>query len=802
MKSLIIIIVLISIPVFAVSQGKVSGIIVDASGEPLCYATVSELITSTNVYKNTVLSDTLGRFSIHTQEHEPTLFITSIGHKSKKILVTVGQEMEIIMEADTMLSLNEVTITAQKPQIKFAADRLIYDMSSNPLKDDNMLAALKFVPLVYANEESFSIIGKDRTEFYINGRKSNMNQDALITYLKTLPAENIKNIEIITTPGSTFRGEGNFGIINIELKENENDGLKGVITGQIWKTHYVKEMGSLDLNYQKNKLTTDFSVGITNSSDWKENDVSSVYKENGLITNTNTLTDGDYLSYYTTIRADYRLRSEEVIGIIVNARMGSGNWIEKGMTKFKTESSDQIDSMINIDYQSKSYNPEIAINGNYRLNFGSSNQYLIIDLDYLNNYNKYKSVNIMNYVDDAGEYVADNKNFKQITPHKTHLYSGKIEYGNNIGQDFNLKMGMDTYYSNTDFDDKYTTWHEGEYIPDTLRSNQFELKEWTSALFMNADKKWSSKLSASLGARLEYTHYKGIQHTTNENVNDKYFKLLPVFYVGYAPINNHKFNYDFSYRVSRPQFSNLNPFKTYTSPNSYKTGNPFLKPSTRIAHYLQYLFFNKYYLTASYSTTKDIINQIQIIKEDDFIETKPVNLGKLNEFRLAFNTTTNYMDNRASMNFNIAYNWMKVKGTSETVSLDYSIQFLDAYLYNYFLLSKKYDLSFDMGGSFSTKQRYANIEYPSTLNLNAQLKKKIRNWQLGLYCNVSSFIYDSKWTLIGRRIYDTEDLQTITYRKGETVSVGIRASYSFGNTNVKGIKQRSTSNSEVKSRVN
>ena len=801
-KLQILIITMISIHTLAFSQKKIEGIIVDIDGDPLCYATVSEINVATNALNNTILSDTLGRFSIFIQDKEPCLFITSIGHKSKKIFLTENQQdMKIIMETDTMLSLAEVTVVAQKPQIKLTADRLIYDMSSNPLKDNNTLAALKFVPLIYSNEESFSIIGKDRTDFYINGRKSNMNQEALIAYLKILPAESIKNIEVITTPNSTFRGEGNFGVINIQLKDNENDGLKGMFSGQIWKTHYVKERGSLDLNYQKGRFMTDFSVGVTHSSDWKENTINSVYKETGLNTSTQTVTDGNNTSYFANFRTDYQLKESQIIGLIVNTRMESGRWTESGQTKFKNQAIEDIDSLVSIDYYSKSRNPEVAINANYRLSIHHT-QYLTIDLDYLNNYNKLRSDNIMYNIDEEGNSLSLNKNFRQITPHRTNIYSGKIEYGNALNDNLNIKSGFDTYYSNINFNDKYTNWQNDQYVPDTLQSNEFTLKEWTSALFAHADKKWSSRFSTSLGARLEYTQYKGVQHTTKENINDEYFKLLPVLYVDYKASDNHKFNYNLSYRIVRPPFKELNPFKVYTSPNSYKTGNPFLKPATRISNQLQYLFFNKYYLTGSYDVTDDIINHLQIIKGENLIETKPVNLGKSKEFKLSFNTTMNYLESRASLNFNIAYNWMQVKGNSEGVNLDYTIRFLNLYLYNYFLLSKKHDLSIDFGGNFSTKQKYANVVYPSVLNMNAQLNKKIKNWQLGLYCFISSSIYDSNWTLIGRRIYDTEDLQTVTLKKGEAISTGIRISYSFGDLKVKGTKQRNTSNSEVKSRVN
>lgn len=672
-RLIILIILMTFIPLVVFSQKQIDGIIVNKKGETIPYAVIHEILTRDGSLLTTVLSDSLGKFRMLPSQNESFLYITNLGYKSKKIdLQNELSNIIVVLETDTTTVLKEVVISARKLTMQIKPDRIIYDMSSNPLKDDNVLEALKFVPLVNANSGGFSIIGKDNTIVYINGRKSNLSTNALASYLASLSANSIKNIEVIMTPNSTFRGEGSFGIINIQLRNNESDGLKGLFSGQVWKTHYFKESGNLSLNYQKNKLATNLNFGITNSSDWKNSSVETLYKINNLNTSTNTITDGDNIRYFASLATDYKLNDMQTLGFVVSTSFDDGNWTETGITKFVNLGLNKTDSILDIHYKSKPCNSEIAVNANYRINFDKSKQYIFIDLDYLNNYNKQRSQNRMNYLDNNENIMSLYKDFEQISPQKTNVWSGKVEYGNSFDSQLNLKSGVDVYYSTIGNDDQYKSLENGILVIDKSKSNNFEIKEWTPAIFMYLNKDWSKKISTSLGARLEYTSYKGIQHTSNENFENDYFKILPAFYFFYAPSSNHRINYNLSYRISRPSFKSLNPFVIYTSPTSYSKGNPFLNPAKRIFHNLQYMFQSKYYFTVFYNETKDVINGINLIKENNMIESKPVNIGKERNFSALFNTSFKYLNDYATLSLNLSYNWIQAKGSAEGLDLNYS----------------------------------------------------------------------------------------------------------------------------------
>jgi outer membrane receptor for ferrienterochelin and colicin len=116
--------------------------------------------------------------------------------------------------------IQEVTMTKKVFQKK--ADRMVFDVANSPIaKGTTGFDLLKETPMVSSTDNAtLKILGKNASIIYINGRKSNMEPEAVIEMLKNMPSENISKIEVITMPSSEFQVEGNQGIINIILKKN------------------------------------------------------------------------------------------------------------------------------------------------------------------------------------------------------------------------------------------------------------------------------------------------------------------------------------------------------------------------------------------------------------------------------------------------------------------------------------------------------------------------------------------------------------------------------------------------------
>ena len=65
--------------------------------------------------------------------------------------------------------------------------------------------------IVDRQNESINMLGKGGVNVMINGKITYMPSSALVQYLNGINAENVKSIELITTPPSKYDAEGNAG---------------------------------------------------------------------------------------------------------------------------------------------------------------------------------------------------------------------------------------------------------------------------------------------------------------------------------------------------------------------------------------------------------------------------------------------------------------------------------------------------------------------------------------------------------------------------------------------------------------
>ncbi|WP_337518794.1 TonB-dependent receptor plug domain-containing protein, partial [Alistipes ihumii] len=220
-----------------------------------------------------------------------------------------------VVFAPLSVRLDEFVVSVEQNTVQ-KSDRLVFNIAgTNLAKGNNIYEVLKFAPLVKEENRQLSIIGKESTLLYINGRKTNVPAESMNAYLRGIPAENIAKIEVITNPGATLRDSGNTGIINIELKKNENDGVKGSIYVEYVQRKNNSQYGSLYLDMQKKNLNVTAGLYVNHSIQDAVNDTDYDYFNSGdkerLHENNNTrslMTGGN-------VRADYRINPNHTIGM-------------------------------------------------------------------------------------------------------------------------------------------------------------------------------------------------------------------------------------------------------------------------------------------------------------------------------------------------------------------------------------------------------------------------------------------------------------------------------------------------------
>ncbi|MBP7181111.1 MAG: TonB-dependent receptor, partial [Dysgonomonadaceae bacterium] len=235
---LFIFISLFSFSLFAESLPTLKGKLVGPTEkEPLPYATVS--IAKANAPQSIIkklATDEKGNFSTALSSGKYILTFQFVGMKSLQQQIEIKEEnssidLGTILLTESSTQLDEISVVAQKPLVKVDIDKLVYSAKDDPeATTSNVLDMLRKVPMVTVDgEDNIQLKGSSNYKIYLNGKPSNMISSNPSQVLKSMPANNVKDIEVITEPGAKYDAEGVGGIINIITDKRSDDGYSGSV---------------------------------------------------------------------------------------------------------------------------------------------------------------------------------------------------------------------------------------------------------------------------------------------------------------------------------------------------------------------------------------------------------------------------------------------------------------------------------------------------------------------------------------------------------------------------------------------
>lgn len=215
---------------------------VDEQGQAVEYATVVLLKGSDQVAG--MATDDTGRFVLKVPSGEYTLSVQYLGFDPvvRQVRVEENNDLgEIVMKSSTT-RIEGVVVKAQL--IRREADRFVVDVANAPAaigKDG--IELLERAPGVWIDDEKISINGKSGSKVYVNDRELRMEPELLLTYLRSLRAEEIQKIEVVPTTGADYDADSSGGIIRITLRKRRENGLDGSLsmrTTQNARHHFIR----------------------------------------------------------------------------------------------------------------------------------------------------------------------------------------------------------------------------------------------------------------------------------------------------------------------------------------------------------------------------------------------------------------------------------------------------------------------------------------------------------------------------------------------------------------------------------
>ena len=208
--------------------GRIDGTIIDEkTSEPVSYATVVIKSPKDGETVNGVVTGDDGSFKIVGLKLGTYIVeVSFVGYKkfTQEVELTPKEPdytfESIKLSADTN-ELDEVVVSGRRETIENKIDRIVYNADQDIANmGGDASDVLRRAPLLSVDQDgNVSLRGNSNVQILINGKPSSMFGANTGDALKMIPSDQIKSVEVITSPSAKYDGEGTAGIINIITKK-------------------------------------------------------------------------------------------------------------------------------------------------------------------------------------------------------------------------------------------------------------------------------------------------------------------------------------------------------------------------------------------------------------------------------------------------------------------------------------------------------------------------------------------------------------------------------------------------------
>lgn len=717
----------------------INGRIVGIDRQAVQFATVS--IVQANIHKSifTTMTDTAGNFKLTAnKEGDYLIKVSAIGMDSLSVAFTLG-DIKVIHLPDITLTtstkqLKEVVITSTKPLIIQETDRIIYNVQADPQKDiQNVLELLRKVPLIsITGEDKIELKGNSNFKILINGRPSSLMVHSPSDVFKSMPANTIESIEVITTPPSKYDAEGIAGIINVITNKKLDQGYKASLSTSYNTLQQRGINGSLTLKENKIGVTGFWGVN------WQDNPTATFQNSQLGTSFINTLSteQGKMSNNRNSLRgnAEISLEIDSLNLITGTISLNSEAYTQKSSQLFRLLNNRSIlEQSYYVDYSGEDNTVGNDFGLNYQLGFPKNNDRLLTasykytESNYTENNSNIASLRY-NYNDnDRGQYNKSGAKEQTMQLDYVHpLKSLDVEGGAKAI----LRNNYSDYLYNS-----FVPGSEQDIFNNTL--NSFEYLQNIYGFYNSYHlklKKWGVKA----GVRLEVTTIDADFKTVNSEVNRRYSNFIPTVIFRRNFENQTNITFGYTQRIQRPGITQLNPFENKSNTLYWEKGNPELRPVLNNNFELTYSNFKKgsLNLSVNYLFANNAIQELATLGKDSITRYTYQNIGKNDD--LGFNLYFNYsITTSFNLNANgrISYLWLDGTSNGEFVSNEgFRGNTNLSFSYNFQKYGFRTSLDFGSNSPELYLQGKSRSSYTSSLSFNKQLFDK----QLSISASVSN----------------------------------------------------------------
>ena len=750
MKKLIL---LINITLFSASklyaQLTVEGKVIDDYQVALPFANVLLLKTSDSSLVKGSLTDNTGKFRIEYENNSPVFikieFIGFSSFNSSVLKTSENNNLGTITLKPETETLSEVEITAKRPLFEQKIDRMIVNVQNSVTSAGNTaLNVLGKAPSVNVDKarNSITLLGNQGVIVMLNNKQIRMDEASLISLLESMPADNIKNIELITTPPASYDVQGNAGIININTIKQEDEGLSGRLTLNSGYGNKGKFGGNINLTYNKNKIYAYANISSNNNYYKEHVSINTDFNYgNESVSSDIAMQREPYIGLHSgELGFEYDISEKTKLGVSFNAQYRDWRMDAFSNTNIFNQNNDNNNQSVNSYEINKLLRTLTTLNFKHQW---AENNLLSLDYDFISfdrdNPTEYFGTTTIN-----DELTTNNFKSNGETPLSIHVFKG--DFIQPITNNAKIETGLKTTFSSFKNDVSVSFLEDETFIDDPRFTDKYDMSENIYAAYVSFDWQVHSKLNLKSGLRYEYYNL-DLSSISEGNILDRNTgNLFPTIYLNYKLTDNHEINLSYAKRIDRPGFLILAPAFYFFDQNTLFTGNPNIVPTKSTQYKLDFRY-KKLNTSIQYTYNKlPIFNwQPELNEELQLFSIVPQQAAK--SHIVSFSASIPWkITNWWSSSYNINSSYIIQNPIIEGVELEQKTLRSNLNTTHNYNLGKSFQL--ELSASYMSPYIYAATDVKSRYSIDLGIQKKFVNGS-SLSLNVTDvFDTGTQWHLI------------------------------------------------------
>jgi len=725
-------------------KGKIYGKVKDENSKNMQYANISLMLNDSIV--EGLISDEKGRFLFDNIDvGKYVLKINFVGYETQELKdVEITKSNPVINLKTISLNivsniLEETKLVDEKPIYENKFEKIVYnvenDLSQNSIDGIDVLTQ---TPLLDVDiEGNVSLRGSRNIKFLLNGKESSfLKGENVSDVLKMIPSEQIKSIEVITSPTARYDGEGNAGIVNIITKQ---DKLEGFTAGISTSTGTRVNRTSGNFSYGNDKFGISGRVG--GRYGWPREGKSSYFRETfdslgflQSILESNGTTIGNWVGHNSSLDAYYEFNPE--LNVLSSFWYGGYRKTNEGESNYNSS----LQGNYNVFQESLNSDTELEWTTDLVKTFlDNEERELRLAFQLGRHFHNDESFTGEGHGMDLLQVLeTDSLSYDNLSDGTGKEYTFQLDYIHPFSQKNKIEIGGKYINRITTVDYRNIietfNWYKNDYIPSETENinDVFTYNQSVWAGYLSSSIEFPRDLSLILGARYEGTKVNGNYQLSDQLIEQNiYHTFLPSFVLSKKLDFSRTLKFSYSKRLMRPDIHYINPNLIFSDSKNIRIGNPNLNPEITQQLELGFSSFKPGFMTSYfvyYKKTDDIIEDFVSIYGDTSI-TNYFNIGTNNSFGLNFFGSIripNIMNIRGGGDI-YTYN---VSSSENLNTYDLDVEGSVRFVYKWYLnstidLGKNY--SFECRGWYRSPRQTIQGTIPSFSMVSFGFKKEFSN---------------------------------------------------------------------------